>query len=164
MLSGWCITLGHAIQIWRNTLHSDVQCGFLKNTILGRIVWFLILHCIRTYSTIFDLYYTRMYNMIFDLNIILGRIIWFFLFEYYTRAYNMIFDLNIILGRIIWFLNIILGRIIWFLGIEYYTQAYNMIFDLNLNIILGRIIWFLIWIWLRYAIIIPDVMNAINAI
>ena len=59
------IALGRTMRIFRNTLHSDVQCGFLKECIaLGRTMRIFGIHCTRTYNADF-----------FDLNIILERII-----------------------------------------------------------------------------------------
>ena len=112
-------------------LHSDVQYDFWENTILERIVWFLIYTALRctvrflreyytqTYSMIFDLYCTQTYSMILNL--------------YCIRTYSMVFKFILHLDvQYNFWLNTILRRIVWFLN-DYYTWMYIMIFEFILQ-------------------------------
>ena len=91
------------------------SADFWENTILGRIIWFLIEYYTRTYSMIFDFIMHSVVQYDFWENTILEYIVWFFIYttpgctvrflrEYYTRTYSMILSL-------------------------YCTPTYNTIFD-----------------------------------
>ena len=108
---------------FRNTLHSDVQCG-LKNIILGRIIWFLILYCTRTYSTTFILHSDVQY----DFYTALGRTVRFL---YCTRMHSTIFNF-VLHSDIQYDFDLILYYTRTYSTILYCTRTYSTIFDFAL--------------------------------